>query len=94
MKGTEKQINWAKQIIADRKVMANELVSKSAYWNGYRTEYPAFDFSAVIEMLDSLDDAAEIISNRDKGLIDLYIAHIGWKAPEKQINASDDPFAL
>lgn len=94
MKGTEKQIAWANQIIADRKTMANALVKKPAYWNGYMVDYPEFKLDAVIEMLDSFEDASEIINNRNKSLIDLYINHTGWTAPEIQENQSGDPFAL
>ena len=94
MKSTEKQIAWAKQIIEDKIAMAKAMAEKPAYWGGSLVDYPEMNLSAVIEMLNSMDDASEIINRRGESLVGMYIKHIGWVAPAIKANNSDDPFAL
>ena len=97
MIGTQKQIEWANQIIADRLVVANAIATKpgfSGYWALSLVDYPEFNLAALTEMLNEMNDAAEIINNREKSLVELYINHTGWTAPVRPAPATDDPFAL
>lgn len=100
MNGTEKQVEFAKEIIEKRMAVITSInegrLSKS-WWatNHVSGDVPDFNFDKVCEFLHSMTDAASIIESRNEKTADLYAKHIGFKYTEQNNDYDEsDPFAL
>lgn len=100
MKGSEKQVAYAKDIIAKRVSMVEAINSgkiSKCWWatNHASGATPEFNFDNVCEFLNSMTDAVEVIESIDEKVADLYAKHIGFKYPELTTDYDEsDPFAL
>ena len=95
MKGTEKQINYANDIISQR-IKHLQLAAKAieevknkiytnhgaigAFWsNGIDKTIPPLELEKVINYLQSLDDAEFIIKNKERSTAIMYAEYINFK---------------
>ena len=98
MKGTEKQVAWAKDI-KEKWIVLTEAMrdSPSEKYQMWRTSHesgaaPEFDADAIIAMINAMDDAAEIIDNRNTRIADMYAKHVGFDDYPEWVPDGPDPF--